>query len=147
MNANATSDSDTTTMAATLAFEAILSQVQTSNLNFRIELSPFSAVINIKKSLIRNKHGILATPPPPNLVVLQRVNSENLVLSHIIVQLENIIESIKGDYENAVTDCEKSYKMIAKLENELEMARANVAEIKEELDVKVKLKLQMMTYN
>ena len=43
---NADSDS---TMAATLAFETIIEQVKLSNLNFHLQLFPFSAVISLKK--------------------------------------------------------------------------------------------------
>ena len=45
-------------MATDVQFDAILSTVQSSNLNFHIEISPFSAVIHLKKSLIVMKLGI-----------------------------------------------------------------------------------------
>ena len=44
-------------MEAPAVFENILQQIQTSNLNFKLELSPFSANISMKKSFIRSKAG------------------------------------------------------------------------------------------
>ena len=70
MNRNNSSD-EHSTMAASLSFEAILRDIQASNLNFWIEMSPFSAVINLKKSLIKNKLGVPLISPPPILLVSQ----------------------------------------------------------------------------
>ena len=45
------------TMAASNIFDLILSQVQHSCLNFQIQVSPFSAVISLKKSLAKDQSG------------------------------------------------------------------------------------------
>ena len=50
-------------MVTTNAYEKILDQIMTSNLNFQIQMSPFSAVISLKKSLIKNKSGVPILPP------------------------------------------------------------------------------------
>ena len=44
-------------MIATKSFENILHQIQQSSLNFHIQLSPFSAEISLKKSLIKDLNG------------------------------------------------------------------------------------------
>ena len=49
-------------MTAKQTFENLLSQVQSSCLNFRIELSPFSATIYLKKSFIKNQHSFHVHP-------------------------------------------------------------------------------------
>ena len=59
------------TMAATLKFDAILSTVQSSNFNFHVEISPFSAVIHLKKPLIVDELGIPQIPPPENSLLLE----------------------------------------------------------------------------
>ena len=41
-------------MDASARFENILAKVQTSNLNFKLEISPFSAVICLKKSFAKD---------------------------------------------------------------------------------------------
>ena len=51
-------DSDTNvTMLATKSFDMIIEQIQTSCLNYQIQISPFSALISIKKTLIKDQSG------------------------------------------------------------------------------------------
>ena len=45
------------TMAAMNSFKNVLDCIQSSGLNYQIQLSPFSAVISLKKTLARNKSG------------------------------------------------------------------------------------------
>ena len=42
-------------MAAKKAFDHILEQIRSSNLNFQLQLSTFSASIYLKKSLVKDK--------------------------------------------------------------------------------------------
>ena len=89
------SDFDTA-MLARIAFDKILEQIQTWNLNFQLRLSPFSASISLKKSFIRDKSGYFLLPstgPMP-------ANSENdeLVekkehLNQKVDEMQNLIES------------------------------------------------------
>ena len=58
------SDLDST-MAAKRTFDGLLSQIQASNLNFHLQLSPFSASISLKKSLIKDEFGNTLLPPCP----------------------------------------------------------------------------------
>ena len=58
------SDLDST-MAAKRTFDDLLEQIQASNLNFHLQLSPFSASISLKKSLIKDKFGNTLLPPCP----------------------------------------------------------------------------------
>ena len=57
--------SDTNTaMLAKKVFDGIVEQeqVQSSNLNFQLQLSPFSATIFLKKSFVRDKLGNMLLP-------------------------------------------------------------------------------------
>ena len=57
-------DSDFThTMAASVMFERIIDQVRSSNLNYQTQMTPFSANIVIKKTLIRDIAGSPIIPP------------------------------------------------------------------------------------
>ena len=58
------SESNSTMVAA--AFDNILQTIRSSNLNFRLELSPFAANILLKKTLVKNKSGIPLLPCVPN---------------------------------------------------------------------------------
>ena len=66
------SDFITTTMLASHSFNAVLELVQTSCLNFQIQVSRFSAIISLKKSFIKDKCGNLVLPPD------RRIQSENM---------------------------------------------------------------------
>ena len=50
-------------MLATKAFDHLLQQVQSSSLNYHLQISPFSAIISLKKSLIKDKAGVAESPP------------------------------------------------------------------------------------
>ena len=120
------------TMAASDTYEALLKKIRTSNLNFRIEQSPFSAIISLKKSLVKDKTGQMLKPPLPDSALLQKVQSDNQNLSKKIDHLENIVKSINSDLENSVQDCESAYKTISKLQYELNTARLPEENIKKE---------------
>ena len=55
-------DSDAT-MIATKSFSSIIDKVQSSGLNFSLQMSPFSALISVRKTLVRDKHGSYIIPP------------------------------------------------------------------------------------
>ena len=57
------SDRNASTMASQV-FEKVLQEVQVSNLNFQLQVSPFSALISIKKSFVKEKDGTVRLPPP-----------------------------------------------------------------------------------
>ena len=68
-------------MDAQLVFENLLKQAMDSCLNCKLEMSPFSAVIQLKKSFIRDKSGIpvfpsSSTPLPTNLVLHESETQE-----------------------------------------------------------------------
>ena len=96
------------TMLASQAFNFILEQVQSSCLNFQMQISPFSAVISIKKSFIKDKLGNMLLPPPPD-------SSENFLRDKNI-QLEKDVTDLTKKYEAVVHDCENAKKVIESLE-------------------------------
>ena len=58
-------DSDrNSTMIAENTFANIIQQVQSSNLNFQLQLSPFSAMISLKKTPVKDKSGLLKNVAP-----------------------------------------------------------------------------------
>ena len=105
------SDMNNPTMLAKLKFDQILEQVQSSCLNFQLQLSPFSAVISIKKSFIRDKSGSVIVPP-------QHCDSiENVKeLVNKNEKLESDIKQLKKRYDDSVNDCEHAYEIIQSFE-------------------------------
>ena len=70
------------TMLARQSFNYILEQVQSSCLNFQMQISPYSAVISIEKSFVKEKFGKMQLPTSPD-------SSEGFdVLRDKIIQLE-----------------------------------------------------------
>ena len=63
-------------MAASVSFSSILDEIQKSNLNFKIELSPFSATVTLKKTPITEGKGIPVIPNLPSAFLLKQSNSE-----------------------------------------------------------------------
>ena len=116
MTGNSDSEIDST-MAASKAFDKILDCVKTSNLNFCLQLSPFSANISLKKSLIKNKAGFYLNPPVDTDLSL--LKEEKNVLAKKVIDLENIVADLKFRLEESQTECEQAHDIIQKLENEL----------------------------
>ena len=101
------------TMLATESFDRIVQHVQSSCLNFHLQISPFSAVISIKKSLIKDKSGNVILPPT-TLRHGPKENIESLVDKNR--KLEKDLIDIKKKYENAIKDCENANHRIQNLE-------------------------------
>ena len=59
-------------MAVDATFSSIISEIQLSNLNFSLQITPFTAYITLKKSVIKDKHDNQAVPSPPILFLLQQ---------------------------------------------------------------------------
>ena len=97
-------------MLASQTFDQIIDSVQKSNLNFQLQVSPFSAYISLKKSLVKDKSGSLLLPQksPPLTVSSPQPssNSESAKLIIKINELESALVIQKNRYEDAVKDNE-----------------------------------------
>ena len=43
-------------------YESVIDQIRSSGLNFQLQLSPFSAQISLKRSLVKERSGVLRCP-------------------------------------------------------------------------------------
>ena len=93
-------------MLASKAFSNIIDQIQTSNLNYQVQLSPFSAYISLKRSLIKEKSGAYRQPPAPETLA-SRNPSLVAELVDKNLQLEKRLEEMKADHAHAVDNCQK----------------------------------------
>ena len=113
-------------MLASNVFEAIIDKIRYSNLNFQIQMSPFSAIVSLKKSFITNKSGIPLLPSDMLAVngglPINKPEADLAVLTAKNLQLEK-------DYARAVSECNRAHERIESLELEL-----NKFLIKEEKD-------------
>ena len=93
-------------MEASQIYDDILNQIQTSSLNYKLELSPFYAVISLKKSFIKDKSGNILHSQfyEPNHLQLGQTESQRLLDQNI--RLQKQVDSLKIDYKNAADKCE-----------------------------------------
>ena len=90
------SDQHTSTMASCI-FDKILQEIQLSNLNFQIQVSPFSALISLKKSFVKEKDGSLRLPTPPKSSSHQSSRSETDLTTRN-EKLENDLNALRQKY-------------------------------------------------
>ena len=105
------------TMAACEAFDKVINCVRTSNLNFSLQLSPFSANFSVKKTIVKDKAGLYITRQTSSDSVNQ--NLENIELLGKVNDLESIIKDLKLCLEKCELDCQNAHNTIKRLENEL----------------------------
>ena len=116
-------------MRASQTFDNLITQVKASNLNFQIQLSPFSALISLKKSLVKDKCGVSLVPPirhPPILHHHDSVLHQNQELTDKIIDLEKGIRNLTSANRETLTDCEKSYKTATSLKNVLDVKNESI---------------------
>ena len=130
MEQNNNSDTNTA-MLASQAFYNILDQIQSSNLNFMLQVSPFSAQISLRKSLVKDKEGIPLLPQPlkqsvpPTTVELKALEVKNL-------KLENDLFILREKYTEIVNECTNVKKNIKTMENVQESSN-------QEMNVKISM--------
>ena len=77
------------TMLAMQAFEDIIDNVQSSGLNFQLQISPFSAIISLKKSLVRDRSGNPIIPNKYLQMTGKQMSTSRLSLPKIMSLKEN----------------------------------------------------------
>lgn len=88
------------TMAINNTFASILNEIQLSNLNFSVQITPFAAYITLKKSALKDLNGHHVLPSPPLLSLLQSVHQENLSLR----DQNETLKTALGSLEKKFTD-------------------------------------------
>ena len=123
-------------MAATETFQDVLRTVQTSNLNYKMEISHFSATIHLKNSFLTDPNGNPLSAPFSSNMAFQ-----NEELARKILQLEAVIKSLQQTNANAVDDCEEIRETNKHLESKVNIlhCKLDAAELKvTELNKQVK---------
>ena len=92
-------------MLADQTFNNILDGIQRSNLNFQLQVSPFSAFISLKKSLVKDENGSYLHPPSQPAFPSQDLAN---LLSRIN-ELENDLKIQKNNHGNVV----KKYEAVS----------------------------------
>ena len=130
-------------MATKATFSSILSEIQFSNLNFKIEMTPFAANIILKKTSLKDKNGVPAIPSPPILHLLQQAQQEIFILReenrHLQVNVKYCEAAIE---ESSKTINEMSIKLEEALEDVSESVKRNDEKVIEAEVLKKKLAVQ-----
>ena len=111
MDRNADSDM---TMLASETFDGILKRIQTSRLNFSIQLTPFSAVISMRKSFVTDRSGSVFLPTTYDHTHDQKANDV------VNLQLERNLNDLEKKHVKAVGECTIAHETIKKLQQELQ---------------------------
>ena len=109
--------------SASETFDNILECVKTSNLNFCLQLSPFSANISLKKTFIRDKAGIYLSPPVSDSSLQQ-----NKELVKKVNELETIIDILNLRLEKSQTECEQLENKLKIKKEKTESEQINIEE-------------------
>ena len=109
-------------MAASRTFDQILEQIQTSHLNFHLQISPFSAVISLKKSFVKDRSGVPLLPSTPYTSQLTSVSDDIAALAAKNLKLEKDMRIMQNDYADEVSNCEAAYATIKSLEIQIDAA-------------------------
>ena len=124
-------------MIADQTFRNILDGIQRSNLNFQLQVSPFSAYISLRKSLVKDLSGTVLLPPPQATVppplpspTLQTDVAKYLVR---INELEKDLLAQKVNHEDVVNKCKDAS---AKFEKENKALKLDNKSLSEKLDSK-----------
>ena len=139
------SDFYSTTMTTAKAFDSILQQIQNSNLNFKLQLSPFSANISLRKSPVIDKFGNPLLPCVASAEKFAALSSKNK-------QLECDLLKVKNELADTVDECEKARNKIKDLNltsvsafnQELLASKTLVEELKATNDEIVKENVQLL---
>ena len=112
-------------------FQNLINEVQHSCISYKIEMSPFSAPIFLKKSYIKDAYGYCMTPVVSKDSLNQ--NRKFMTEKYYLMQ-EKVIQSLRDDYGKAVEDGGKVYKTNAHLKNEIEFLKAKLAKAEDQID-------------
>ena len=82
-------------MATNSTFASIVNEIQLSNLNFSIKMTPFAAYITLKKSVQKDLNGVPASPAPPLLFLLQGVQEQVLRLQVENTNLKSTVDILE----------------------------------------------------
>ena len=110
-------------MLASTVFQNILDQVQASNLNFQLVVSPFSAQISLKKSLAKDQAGNLLLPSTGlHAQSYDSFNKNHDDIQNLVDQnkkLKKELFTLQKNHERVVIDFTKACETVENLENQI----------------------------
>ena len=110
-------------MAAEVLFEQVLQNVKSSGLNFKLEQSPYSAYISLKKTFLTDKAGyVIDRHPCAQYHRADAADQQSYQIEQLQVKIESLSsanESLRAKYEHSVNENKNLYKINERLMSEL----------------------------
>ena len=110
------SDSDVT-MLASETFHGILQKIQASRLNFSMQLTPFSAIISMRKCFMTDRYGS---------VMLPEKSQDQEVSESDNFQLERNLNLLEKEHAKTVGELNIAVETIKKLKQDLQHREINI---------------------
>ena len=117
-------------MLATNSFNNILYQVQDSCLNYHLQVSPFSAVISIKKSFVKDRSGSLILPP--GTVSASSNRKLDVCDKESQAKLQQDLEILQQKHEDILTELTSAYERIELLKKKNQEQENTINELSRE---------------
>ena len=107
-------------LAVNAKFDSIVKEIQQSNLNYLINLTPYAAYVTLKKSSQLDINGSQALPSPPALSLREKLNSESEIecLQTKIIQYEKQYDDLlkeNGALKNELHVISESFFLLVSL--------------------------------
>ena len=128
-------DSDLT-MAVNDTFNSIVSQIQVSNLNFVVNITPYAAYITLKKTAQVDSNGAHISPSPPIMKLLDQALRDRYEALEEISRLKSVIMEV----ENNCKDLKKINKSLSEKLTSAQDSLSSSQVEKESLDKKIQIK-------
>ena len=110
------------TMVASKTFDSILEQILSSNFNFQLQISPFSANISLKKTPIKDLSGSpvlpLSTSIKPSSDATASTATDLAAYAAKTIKLEKDLSALRRDYEDAVEDSAAAHLRLKSMESQ-----------------------------
>ena len=95
---------------AAQTFQELINRIQASGLNFKIELSPFSAKVTLKKTFTKDLNGNALKTQFSDEVSFDKIKAENSFLQKKVLQLEQTSCDLLALHQNTLLDYQQVYQ-------------------------------------
>ena len=133
-------DSEIQVTMATEKFQNLLRMIQNSGINYKMEVSPFSAIICIKNCLLKDQNGKPLVSLPSSKIITETDEPARKILKQ-----ESVIKSLRDDYGDVLKNSEKVYESNKKLMETIEVLHSKLVTAELET-IEMKKKLDEVDY-
>ena len=113
-------------------FNELIKRVQLSGLNYKIEMSPFSAKVFLKKTFTKDINGNPVKTQCSTEPNIEQITAENKFLNNKVFQLESSSNSLASQYEHTRLGYQHVYQTNVNLLQKVENLQAKLSAAEEE---------------